>query len=212
MQTISRVKPSRTANWVRIVLETDEEIVLPAHEWFNTGLRVEDKIGQETLDELRNRSVEAQTRETALRLLNVRQRSREELRRRLDRKGFPAATVSKILDELVNRGYLCDARFARALIHDRLLSRQIGRRALLGELRQRGVGSEIAKAAIASVLEELPEGELALAKRAAARWVRTRGRRYTHVGKRRQALRAALARAGFDFDTIREALREAGLA
>lgn len=212
MHTIAKAEVDSRAEWIRIGLDTGEEIRLPYAEWLESGFRAEDEIDLEAWDALRRRSAEACAREAAFRLLAVRQRSREEMRRRLERKGYEDAIVAKVVSELEDRGYLCDERFARARIHDRLLNRPFGRRALYSDLRKRGVDGETANAAIESILGEIPEGEVGMARKAAEHWLRTKGHRYPHAGKRNQALKGSLARAGFGFDVIREVLREMEMA
>src|SRR5947207_1237759 len=54
--------------------------------------------------------------EAAWRLLSIRGRSREELRRRLLRKGLTESDVDAELDRLQERGYLDDEAFARSWV------------------------------------------------------------------------------------------------
>ncbi len=107
-------------------------------------------------------------KDRALRLLGVRWRSREELRRRLLRAGFDPDEVDLALVELEAAGLVDDRRFAQEVARDRGGRRAMGDRAILAALRGWGV----AQPAIDEALRALPgEGEraAALAERRAAR-------------------------------------------
>jgi regulatory protein len=52
-------------------------------------------------------------RACAERILAVRDHGREELRRKLAKRGFDPEEVEAVLDQLVSEGYLDDARYAR---------------------------------------------------------------------------------------------------
>jgi regulatory protein len=96
----------------------------------------------------------ADAREAALRLLEVRDRSRRELATRLREKGFAAEEIEPLLERLVETGLVDDRRFA-ALRARALVRRGQGARRIEADLRARGVGRE----AIAAALEQALEGE-----------------------------------------------------
>jgi regulatory protein len=99
-------------------------------------------------------------KDRALRLLGVRARSREELRRRLAQTGFEAEAIDEALSDLEAVGLIDDERFARELARYELGRRSVGRRAAVASLRQKGVGADLAE----RVVEELgPEDEEARA-------------------------------------------------
>ena len=91
----------------------------------------------------------------ALRLLGRREFSRQELDKRLRvyADADDPAELTALLDELSERGWLSDARYADALVRKR--TGQYSRRAIAQELRQAGVASEISDA----VLAEADPGE-----------------------------------------------------
>jgi regulatory protein len=99
-------------------------------------------------------------KDRALRLLGVRARSREELRRRLAQAGFEAEDIDEALTDLEAVGLIDDERFARELARYELGRRSVGRRAALASLRRKGVGTDLAE----RVVEELaPDDEEAQA-------------------------------------------------
>ncbi|HXZ48118.1 MAG TPA: recombination regulator RecX [Usitatibacter sp.] len=76
----------------------------------------------------------------ALRLLARREHSREELRRKLAAYAEEGDDVEALLDELVKRGWLSDARFAEQTI--RAKSRRFGPLKVAHQLRAQGVDEE----------------------------------------------------------------------
>jgi len=90
-------------------------------------------------------------REICLRQLTVRPRTRAELATALRRRGIPSEVAAEVLDRYDDVGLIDDAAFARAWVTSRHHGRGLARRALAGELRQRGVDSEVVGAALAEV-------------------------------------------------------------
>ena len=144
--------------------------------------------------QLRSRLVEAGTRwairQAALRLLSHRARTRRELERRLRRKDFPGRLVRPVLDDFEERGWIDDAAFARSWIQDRLRLRPRGRRALLSELRTKGVDAAVAEAALDEAFRDPDVSDRDIALELAEGWLR----------KQPAALGAALLRGGFEED------------
>jgi len=92
--------------------------------------------------------VAASAKDRALRLLGVRARSREELRRRLAKAGFPENEVETALADLERVGLIDDADFARELATHKLKRAGHGRRSAMSSLRAAGVAVETAEAAL----------------------------------------------------------------
>ena len=90
-------------------------------------------------------------REICLRQLAVRPRTRAELATALRKKGISDEVAAEVLDRYDEVGLIDDAAFARAWVNSRHHSRGLARRALAGELRQRGVDSELVGAALEEV-------------------------------------------------------------
>lgn len=166
------------------------------------GLAVGQRLSPDALAAIHDTVVRQQTRETALRSLGQRARTRDDLRRRLLSRGHPETTVEETLAWLSERGLLNDELYAQ----DRtsaLQRRRLGGRAIEQKLRQEGVPRELARTTVAQRAAQLPETELAreLAAELNARWsgldwLRRRNRLYQH-----------LARRGFSSETIEEVLR-----
>lgn len=150
--------------------------------------------------------------EAAARSLSGAPRSRKSLEERLITAGYPEEHVRAAVARLVEIGLVDDERFAQALLDSRDRSRQRGDRALLQELRRRGIDDEMAQRLLAQraageshstepvwgatlrVVEEHSEGAEERAARAALAKLRLRG------GDARaevQRLAQGLARRGF---------------
>ena len=88
---------------------------------------------------------EPSLRARALRLLARREHSRDELRRKLAIHAGEGEDVESILDDLAQRGWLSDLRFAEQTI--RAKARRFGPFKLAQQLRARGVDEEAIAAA-----------------------------------------------------------------
>jgi len=131
-------------------------------------------------------------REICLRLLAVRPRTRAELATALRRRRIAEDVAAEVLDRYDEVGLIDDAAFARAWVTSRHHGRGLARRALAGELRQRGVDGQVVGAA----LEELdPATEATTARALAERKLRGMGRAAPEVVFRR--LVGMLARKGY---------------
>jgi regulatory protein len=108
-------------------------------------------------------SPEPSLRGRALRLLGRREFSRQELEKRL-RSYVDADNRSELetlLDDLAERGWLSDARYAEALVRKR--TGQYARRSIARELKQAGVDEEVTATALAQNSESDPDEEFAAA-------------------------------------------------
>jgi len=95
---------------------------------------------------------EPSLRAGAMRFLARREHSRDELRRKLSPHAAAGEDLEMILDELAQRGWLSDARFAEQTI--RAKARRFGPLKLAQHLRARGVGEEAIAAGFHAAGEE----------------------------------------------------------
>jgi regulatory protein len=101
----------------------------------------------------------------AYRLLSLRARSEEEIRRSLRHAGFGDAAIEAAVSHLLHQGLLDDRAFAANWTQSRIQSRPRGRRLIEHELRTKGVSPEDAAAATSGVDDDATA--LALAERRA---------------------------------------------
>lgn len=155
-------------------------------------------------------------RSRALRLLDHRARSEQELRDRLLDAEFPQTSVDTVIADLVESGLIDDRRFAEEWVRQRRTRRGKSRRVLREELRKKGVSPSDCDHALAKVSDD---DEQSLARHVAqdrARRIRTvptdRKEKYTHLRR----ITAALVRRGFPagmsqriaHDTVEERIAE----
>jgi regulatory protein len=86
--------------------------------------------------------------------LAVRPRTRAELATALRKRGIADEVAAQVLDRYDEVGLIDDAAFARAWVTSRHHGRGLARRALAGELRQRGVDSDLVGAALTELDSE----------------------------------------------------------
>jgi regulatory protein len=89
--------------------------------------------------------------------------SHRELRRRLMRRGASADVARAVVAELEAQGYVNDAAFAQWWAEARARGRQVGSVRLARELRSKGIGGDLAAAAVASAFDEVAERDRAVA-------------------------------------------------
>ncbi len=143
----------------------------------------------------------AVAREIALRLLDVRARSREELRRAMVKKHVPADAAAEVLDRFTEVGLINDEAFAREWVASGE-HRMRGKAVLRQELRQKGVDRDVAEAALA----ETEVDDRAVALRFASRKARSLAQVPRDVAYRR--LCGALGRRGFASSVIASVVSE----
>mgnify|MGYP006292988203 CR=1 FL=1 len=140
----------------------------------------------------------------ALRLLNYRERSRREVREKLERKKFTAPVIGEVLDKLEDLGLIDDEKFARLWIRSRIRFKPRSSWLIGRELREKGIKEEM----IGPILEEEYPAE---EEREAVRSLAARRIRYYRRDNRetaRRKLYAYLARRGFSGDMISKAVGE----
>jgi regulatory protein len=160
---------------VRVHLDDDSVLECAREAVAEAGLSTGDPVDPRLRAELGDADLRWRAREAALRLLSHRPRSRSELAGRLRRKDFPGRVVARCLDALEEKGLVDDAAFARAWARDRLRLKPRGRRALLAELRRKGVAAGVAEAAVAEVFEAEDVREDELVVEVALGWLRRQG-------------------------------------
>ncbi len=99
-------------------------------------------------------SHELEIRERALGYLAQRAHSRRQLQQKLEAKGFAEPDIGRVLDYLIERGYLDDEGYARAWVRSVIKKGTKGRFALLAELSRAGIDRETARNALGEYSEQ----------------------------------------------------------
>jgi regulatory protein len=99
--------------------------------------------------------------DSAYRLLAARPHTRAEIRRKLSRKGCDSETITAVLSELREKGYLNEddmaLRWAQALVRDKLW----GPLKISAYLTQKGIGREIIDQVQRQLWQEIDEPDIA---------------------------------------------------
>jgi regulatory protein len=176
------------------------------------GIKIGNDYTEEELIELEDESQFGKLYARALEYTMMRPHSAKEVRDYLWRKtrttrvkirdtneirekpGVGQVIADRVYERLVERGYVNDESFARYWVENRQATKGISSRKLVSELRSKGVDQSVIDEAMQnSPREEKSEIQKILAKR-------------RHKYDDEQKLIAYLARQGFSYDTIREAL------
>jgi regulatory protein len=195
MPRVTAIEAQRRAGRVSVFL--DGEFALGMHEEVAEalGLRTGQELSPDELQAMVRAETRRRAKENALRLLGFRARSRDELRRRLERKGYESVVIDDVLAELVSSQLLDDTQFTRAWVEARTTGRPMGRQRIAWELRQKGVDPETIGEALEA--RSSPDAELGLAMTVGRQTVeRVRGMERQAA---RRKLAAALQRRGFSW-------------
>ena len=199
MKKITAIRQSgRRQPQARIFIDGEPALKLPAALADAEGLFVGQQLEGERLDELTRAAQRVRCRDTAARLLGVRPRSRDEMRRALTQRGFATATIAATLSELTGRGQLDDGAFARYWAENRSAFRPRSRLLTGLELKRKGVSEEI----IGQAVGDIDDAESAY-RVAGERALKVTYRDYPDFRRR---LGDFLRRRGYSYEVIRETL------
>jgi regulatory protein len=126
-----------------------------------------------------------------------------EMRTYLERRAEDKEAVKKIVDQLKERKYLDDARYARQFVRLRAELRKQGAFRIARDLRARGVPDRHIEAALTERAAESDEAALVQARLSR----RLKNLRGPLDEKRKASIYRSLLRAGFSSETVRRELR-----
>lgn len=184
----------------RVNVYLDGEFALGLSRIVAGWLSVGQELSEEKIAELKAEDAHEVTYQKTLRFLSYRPRSEKEVIDYLRKKDVPEGAAEKVLARLKEKGHVDDEKFAQLWVANRSEFRPRGRRALLAELRQKGVPNPIIERAV-EVLDEEKLARLAAEKQA---------RRYRQLDwvEFRKKMTGFLARRGFNYEIISQTVRE----
>ena len=209
MPQITALEPQKRPG--RLNIFVDGQFVIGVGETVaaDLSLRVGREITPDKLREIAGAEEVHKATENALLLLEVRARARREIETRLAQKGYEEGVISQVIANLTRLGLLDDAQFAAQWVEAKTReggSRPVGRRRLSSELYGKGVARE----QIAEAVEKVTNAdELALARAAAGKKVRTVPTDRDALQAERRKLMGFLQRRGFGWETVKQVTREA---
>jgi regulatory protein len=180
----------------RFSLYIDDHFAMGLSVYVAAGVKVGQELTRAELEKLLAAEQLEQAREAALRYLELRPRSEQELRRQLRKKNYPEEIIDQVIARLGDVKLVDDRDFAKFWVETREGFKPRSKRALQYELRQKGVAS----AEIARAVKKVDERD------SAYRAAQPRAQRYRDLDAPtfREKLSGFLARRGFDYGVTRE--------
>ncbi len=148
---ISSIETPRTdPNLRRVKVSGEVVVTLPVSAVDALGISVGTKWSPELTDRVKTALDSAKARKSAMKLLSRKGFSRDEVRQRLEKRGYSAAVAGQVVGDLASSGWIDDKAVAEATVHE--VERRGGgsREFVKRTLRERGVGDEDAEEATAS--------------------------------------------------------------
>jgi len=196
-------------NRVNVIVDGAYRFSLDVTQVAELGIRIGREYTEEELTDLEVESQFGKVYTRALEYCLMRPHSAKEVqdylyRKTLDkrgkdgnlRKGVAMEITQRVYERLAEKGYVDDEAFARYWVENRSLVKGASKRKLTAELRAKGVGQSIVEKYLAKSSRS-DEDEL-------AKVIAKKRRRYPDD----QKLMQYLARQGFSYDDIKQALRE----
>ena len=180
-----------------LVLDGQEGPTVDVHTFDKSAYRVGGAITESQLAALLETSEYNRARDRALYLLGLRDYARKELMKKLLTEARPEI-AERVVERLTEVGLLDDDRYAERLAQSLSRSKQYPKRRIAQELQRRGVDRETAQSAAEEIDCEDYKQALALIEK----------KYYNKMNEResRQKVMAALARRGFSYEAIRQAM------
>jgi regulatory protein len=194
-------------NRINIMVDGKYRFSLDIFQYADLGIKVGQEYTDEELTVLETESQFGKAYTRALEYCLMRPHSSKEMRDYLYRKtrdtrtktggvkkGLPVEITHRVFDRLVEKNYINDEKFASYWIENRNMQKGVSRRKLQAELRSKGVDSSIIDRLLSESLRtDEDELQKIIAKKRA---------RYPDD----QKLMQYLARQGFSYDDIKQAL------
>ena len=195
---ITKISPAiKTEGRYNIYVDDKYSFSLDEVQLASLNLKKNDEIDAEQLDQLKNESDFGKNYVRALDLVSRRPRSQREIRDYAFRKQWTKSNTERVIERLLERGYLDDAKFAEIFVRSRANLRNYSTKRMKLELRKRGVASDI-------VDQVLTDSENFDENAALKNLIAKKRNRYDNE----QKLIAYLARQGFSYDKIKSALSD----
>jgi regulatory protein len=194
-------------NRINVMVDGKYRFSLDIFQYADLGIKIGKEYSDEELHVLEAESQFGKVYARALEYCLMRPHSSREVRDYLYRKtresrtktgemkkGVASEITSRVFDRLVKKGYVDDEKFTRYWVENRSLTKGASRRKLQAELRAKGIESTIIERHLADSTRS-DESEL-------AKIIAKKRKRYPD----NQKLMQYLARQGFSYDDIKQAL------
>jgi len=152
---ITKIIRQKKKNHRYSLMSSEEFIIGIADETlieFNIHLGMQ--LSEEMLDKLKKKESIVAVKEQAWRFLARREHSTKELSDKLLHKNFSPADVNYIIEDLINKDYLNNTRFARQLINEEISLKRNGPRYIKANLLKKGIDMSVTDELLAELYTE----------------------------------------------------------
>ncbi|MFC1729282.1 regulatory protein RecX [candidate division KSB1 bacterium] len=195
-------KIKRRGGWYRCSFEKGGPLDIDQDMLIRHELHVGKTLSGKMYDTLKRESETAHARESALRLLSYRARSRKELIKRLRGKGFQMSIVDSVMNGLKEKGLVDDEEFAKLFVSDLIRRRPAGTFLIKSELQKKGIEGPVIERIIEDTFRKHDPVELA--GECARQWLKRHAK--TPEPERRKKLSHYLYQRGFSWTIIEDVL------
>ena len=199
MPLITQIKPQKNKSRFNVFIDGKFAFGLDAETLMKKGLKENQEISHEDIEELVKENEFQKLLDKALRFLSYRPRSEKEILDFLIRKQAGEETSKMVMARLNDLGMVDDKAFSAWWVEQRKTFRPKGERGLKAELIRKGVDKELIKEATSETVNE----EL-LARESLKRKMETFKK--LPPEKYRQKVTSFLAYRGFSWETIKKIL------
>ena len=204
MRVIKIVKKD-TKN-VIVHFDNDEVLFLSVDIFYKSGLKKNDEISDDRFSSLIKENRLFHIKQRAFRYLGRRQHSTSELRIKLKQKGYETELINDVLDDLKNKNYLGDKKFAKMFVEEKIKLKLLGEQKLRSELIKRGIKSEIISDVLRNKVSE--QDKLSYAMILASKKYDTLRNRNVDKDVIKRKLFTFLNSRGYNYDVIKEVCDE----
>lgn len=150
-------------------------------------LEVGQELSEEKITQLQAEDAREVAYQQALRLIQYRPRSENEIRQLLRRKATPEECVEAAIERLKRSGLINDTGFAQTWVENRAELRPRSRRALAFELSQRGINAQVIEQSLTAIDDDemaYQAAQRAMRKHKDLEWNDFRQKLYRHLAQR----------------------------
>lgn len=184
---------------IHISIDGEYKMTVDAVFWYGLGIRNNSEIDSDGLADITDKVNTRRAYNKGLDLISRREHSRTEIIRKLNQKGYQSVS-EKVADDLCEKGYIDDERFAVLYSQQLKQRKEYGKRRIAQQLYLKGIDKSI----IDTVLDGIEDD----ASEEIARLIEKKYYRYLSDEKGITKTVNALLRLGYGIRDIKNALKE----
>lgn len=192
-------------NNAEIYFEDSSKIRIDYRVVFDNGLRRNDDLDEEKINNLLSQSEKLKIKDSAFRFLVRRHHSYQEIFKKLLNKGYKKEDISEVLEKMKREGFIDDILFAKAFAEEKLTKKKVGLIKVKAELMKKGVDRKIIDAALSDADSSMMESNAVLLIEKKIKFLKGKE---SDEKKIKQKLFSFLYSKGFDSEIITSALNK----